>query len=151
MLPQLFSVQVLSLVVAAVAVFFGPLIQLFIAKVQIRAAILSANRQRWIDQLREQIAQFLVLASDLKTNAVFRIYDAETTFKKNLEMQLRRSTIQLLLNPNEKDHKRLVELIGSATANISTPPDKDTTDLTIIVSLSQAVLKREWERVKAAK
>jgi hypothetical protein len=56
---------VLPLVVAALAVLFGPIIQLVIAKAQIRASVLSTNRQRWIDQLREQLAEFIMAVAEL--------------------------------------------------------------------------------------
>lgn len=148
MSPQFFSLPVLSLIVAVLAVFFGPLIQLFIAKAHIRASVLSANRQRWIDQLREQVAELITLACDLKARAEFPALDGPTTLQKTFEMQLRRSTIELLLNPKEKDHQQLAKLIGEATAGITKPPDEDKTNIRAIVALSQAILKREWERVK---
>jgi hypothetical protein len=56
---------VLSLVIAALAVFFGPLISLRIAKRQIEASLavtirqtIAPMRQKWIDDLRERVAEY---------------------------------------------------------------------------------------------
>jgi hypothetical protein len=54
------AVWVFSLIaspmIALVAVIVGPLIQLRIAKRQIRSATVSANRQAWINTLRDNLA-----------------------------------------------------------------------------------------------
>jgi hypothetical protein len=66
-------------------------------------------------------------------------------------MHLCKSTIRLMLNPKEEDHRHLVKLLDDVTAGITKPIDEDKTDIPAIVALSQAILKREWERVKATK
>ncbi len=143
------SVEIISLLIAALAVFFGPLIQLYIAKGQIRASTLSANRQRWIDQLREQIAEFITVATELNTNAQFSFYDDRTVIQKTREMHLCKSRIKLMLNPKEEDHSTLLELLNNASIGITQSAEEDKTDIPAIVAVSQAILKREWERVKA--
>lgn len=145
------ALSLLSLVVAALAVFFGPLIQLFIAKKQIRATVLSANRQRWIDELRQLLAEFVTLAGELNAVARVGIYDGQNTVDKTSKMQLCRMKIMLMLNPAEDDHQRLLVLLQDAARGIHQSDDEDKTNIPAVVALSQSVLKREWVRVKATK
>ena len=59
--------------------------------------------------------------------------------------------IQLQVNPNEKDHQDLIKLI-TETALIVPDKTKDIIENERkIVALSQTILKKEWERVKAVK
>ncbi len=141
---------VLPLVIAALAVFFGPLIQLSIAKRQIRATVLSANRQRWIDELRQLLAEFVTLAVELNTIARTGMYSGQNTLDKTAKMQLCRTKIALMLNPAEKDHQLLLVLVGDAAKGIHQAGYEDKTDIPAFIALSQSILKREWVRVKAA-
>lgn len=74
--------------------------------------------------------------------------------------------IKLLLNPNERDHKKLIELVTKCRLALAddikklTPSDDDSPEksvsesqgelISVLVPLAQSVLKREWERVKKA-
>lgn len=48
-------VSALSALIASIA---GPLVTLYAARLQIRANVGSANRQRWVDEFRDVIANF---------------------------------------------------------------------------------------------
>ena len=148
---------VLALIVAILAVVVGPVLQLWIAKRQVRATVLSANRQRWIDSLRSQIADFL--ASLVTLNAVrseaFALPPAEYSAKLE-QFRLRQFTIRLMLNPNEKDHQRLDDALREGlTLVTSSGPGLKHDELGRILekidSIARPVLKREWERVKLLK
>ncbi len=65
--------------------------------------------------------------------------------------------IRLLINPNEPDHRELVELVKAATTladeefagvTSSEVVDRLADARNKIVAKAQSVLKREWERVK---
>jgi len=69
---------------------------------------------------------------------------------------LTETKINLLINPREKDHIQLTKLIRSAIEEIfKEKAEKDSKRLIeirdSIISLSQDILKREWERVKTGK
>lgn len=51
-------VGLVSPATALVASVTGPLVALHVGRTQVRAAVLSANRQRWIDTFRELMAEF---------------------------------------------------------------------------------------------
>jgi len=148
------AVQVITVITALVAVIVGPAVSLYIAKRQIRASVVSSSRQKWIDELRESIAGFMS-----EVNLASSIKHAGGTDERGLQainrLLLLNHKIDLLINPNEIDHARLAELISEATnvmANGKGSVD-DSTDAwdkrnSEITSLSQAILKREWVRVK---
>ena len=55
-----------SSLTALVAVIVAPLIQLRIAKRQIRSTTISANRQVWINTLRDNLATLWAYSSDVR-------------------------------------------------------------------------------------
>lgn len=143
------ALPVLSLAVAVLAVFVGPAIQLAIARKQIRATVLSANRQRWIDELRQQIAEFITLAGELSSLAKMDMNAGRATIDKTSKMQLCRMKIMLMLNSKEPDHRQLLALLEAASKGIYQSEEDDGTNIPGLVALSQSILKREWERVKS--
>lgn len=144
-----------ALLIALVAVFFGPMIQLVIAKSSIRAQVRAGNRQQWINTLRDEITGLL---SDLywmsfpgRQCSLF----AEELIRRAHDVMRRRTKIKLLINPKEKDHSQLVELIDEAVNFVASPSPVDLSSTAKlvelhdeIVALSQSILKREWKRVK---
>src|SRR5277367_5082703 len=57
---------IISSLTALVAVIVGPLIQLRVAKRQIRSTTISANRQAWINTLRDNLATIRAYSSDVR-------------------------------------------------------------------------------------
>jgi len=146
---------------ALVASIIGPIVTLLVAKRQFGASVLSANRQKWIEALREALAE---LVSLLVTALVVRAGwkgewdDGRGPVRQNPDlldklerMVLAQSKIRLLINPTEADHQLLLAAIDTALARIriGTSSDADTEkDIQAITRLAQAILKREWQRVK---
>lgn len=157
-------IPILSLVVAALAVFVGPTISVRIAKRQIRASaqlatsqirssleasnkqIIAPMRQAWINNLRDLLAEL--------TSSSLHYYVAGFEDRKEEEYQrvrLLQSKIQLMLNAKEEDHVLLEQLIKRMAAAIHYKKEEadEFPDLhTEVVALSRSILKREWDRVK---
>ena len=60
--------------------------------------------------------------------------------------------VTLLINPLEPDHQRLYEAIDAALQRLKSNDAADAetqADIETITALAQAILKREWQRVKA--
>jgi len=145
------NLALISLIVAGLAVFFGPLVQLIIAKAQIRSTVLSANRQRWIDQLRELISEIITGVPELLTHAEMNTIDTAAGIEKSVRIQFCRSKLALMLNPLEEDHVRLLHLVDKAIDMMSKPDSPNPLLFDEITKLSQKILKQEWIRVKANK
>ena len=160
---------VATLVVASVAAVAGPSIALVMGFVtrnsalriareqtstaiasvqsQIHANVVSSNRQKWVDSLRDELAEFLAERDLLtaKLNDIDR--DAASVRQSSARLTRLFHQLQLRLNPNEEDHRRILELADELSGK---PKDELNNNMIgELVSLAQAVLKREWNRVKA--
>ena len=138
-----------AIATALAAVIIGPFVTLRVAKQQIRAQTISANRHAWINSLRDELAAFLSLITSL----AFPIMDANRFRQAAEELILVHSKIKLRLNPKEQDHVQMNDLLNRAYESAISSDDKERrtvhTKRDEITALSQVILKREWERVKA--
>ena len=153
------TAQTISALVALVAVIVGPLVSLRVAKRQIesaklladlqaRANVLSKNRQEWINSLRAEVAGFITSVRMI-IPLLFAQKDSLEMHKLLSQMQLQFSKVKLLINPSESDHAALILKMSEIVDKVLSL-DKNTNALEDeLVQLSQRILKREWERVKA--
>jgi hypothetical protein len=145
--------SIISGLTALVAVIVGPIVSVYVARRQIRASVVSANRQKWIDSLRDQLAEFITAVRVVGLHRGLDLME-KAEYDSRLQQLLQiESQVTLLLNHNEDDHRVLIETIramieqlfaGDELAKRKLTADK----LPTISLLSQSILKREWERVK---
>ena len=148
-------IAIISAATALSAVLLSPLVSLWAAQRQSRVAVLSVNRQAWINALRDLISEYisivgLVHSGDWSSKT-------ENEFDKKMErLSFLQSKIRLMLNPSEDDHNQLCTLLkdllngigGRATRGEKRDPERARTIVDDVVPLAQSILKREWERVK---
>jgi hypothetical protein len=122
-------------------------------KREIAATVVSANRQKWIDELRNSIAAFQSLSGELLYRRTLgesgKWYD-DPRFERVTELRFK---IALLINPREEDHQNLLALVDRRLNLLSVAPaqevSKEGQEISAeLTSVAQKVLKREWERVK---
>jgi hypothetical protein len=119
----------------------------------------SENRQRWIDQFRDTLSILITNIPDPRDFPVDRDRKAKVYMEQH-------GKLELLMNPSERDHRGLMALVRHMYGHSHVPIDdiprkhlgfasldplkrEDHTYLkTQLVRLSNAALKREWERVK---
>lgn len=146
-------IPILSLVVAILAVFVGPIISWKITKRQIAASLKTANkqivapmRQAWINSLRDLIAEI--------SSSALHYYKAgyedrkDEEYKRLTELE---GKISLMLNFKEDDHKKLHDLIRRLLDSLARGKEGDNTFILThpeVLALSRDILKREWNRVK---
>jgi Icc-related predicted phosphoesterase len=150
-----FEPAVVSAITALVAIIVGPLVSICIAKNQINASVVSSNRQVWINRLRDELATLVGIIHHMPSahaNESVSTKDAIADYGKFVE---KFQVIKLLINPNETDHQELVRLIECADKKIIESINDKTANASefetigrSIVTQSQMVLKKEWERVK---
>ena len=110
-------IPVLSLVVAVLAVFFGPLLLWHSARRQVTLSLDVANkqitapmRQTWINSLSDLLAELtsigVVYVPEDQTHTT-------TRFDRMTHLQYR---VLLMLNPKEQDHQKLEQLIKQMVA-----------------------------------
>ncbi len=154
-------IGIISAATALVASVLGPVVTFQIGQAQIRAAVLSANRQKWIDGFRELIAGFCsqlaaivqVRKSIVKGGKVRLSIDPEIHHKFE-RLVFTVNKIKLMIDPLEDDHQKLLQVIESLLATLRTaPPSVDVQAVAEatarqIVDISQGILRREWKRVQ---
>jgi hypothetical protein len=153
-------ISLVSAATALVASIIGPVVTLSVAKRQFNATVLSANRQKWIETLRDAVAglvSLLVTAMVVKSrweqnwNRGRAALTDPALMEKLQQMVQTQFRIRLLLNPTEPDHVRLQQAIDAALKRLRSEESSDAdmeADIETITSLTQAILKREWQRVK---
>jgi hypothetical protein len=158
--------QWITLVLAAnamIASIAGPLVSTRIARIEFKANVLSVNRHKWIETMRDLVAslnsQLLIAAALRQTleEPTSIVIARDSELLKRVENLLRTvSKIELMLNPLEKDHQQLKALMSEAVDQLRSPPPGGSIEERIeaisrdIIQLVQAILKREWVRVKRA-
>jgi hypothetical protein len=148
------TIPILSLIVAAFAVFVGPLISMRIARRQVISSVQVANkqiiapmRQAWINSLRDLLAE---LTSSTR-HFFFRPGVKDQTGEAYRRLELLEHKVQLMLNPNEEDHRKLEDLIRNMIASMQGGKESAGDFMkayVAVIKLSREVLKREWDRVK---
>ncbi|HKE96125.1 MAG TPA: hypothetical protein VKB34_17585 [Povalibacter sp.] len=154
-------VSLVSACTALVASVAGPIVTLSVARRQFSANVLSANRQKWIETLRDMLAELIslmvaVVVVKARRQGAWDRGQGAIAEDPKLLMKLERIVlvqwkIRLLLNPTEPDHQELYRAIEAAFIRIQSEESNDAAtdaDLQRMTELTQAILKREWQRVK---
>ena len=115
--------------------------------------MVSANRQMWINALREDVAEFM--EKEIEWRLLFVAHqDGQSVICKDqakadeIMERIRFLTyrIELRLHPGERDHDTLINLI----AEPPTPPRIETLTAEI-KAVTQGILRREWKRAARAR
>jgi hypothetical protein len=154
-------ISLISACTALVASIAGPCVTLAVAKRNFNATVLSANRQKWIESLRDTLAELVsLLVSALVLKAKWKtgwnrgqgpVHSDPHMLDKLERIVGAHSRVRLLLNPTESDHQRLCECIEVAFKRLRSEQSFDSeseADIESITRLAQSILKREWQRVK---
>lgn len=144
-----------AILTALAAVIIAPLVTYFTTRRQIRATVVSVNRQAWIDKLRDELAELFELLTwrllqrpgTLSGEEGYR-YEAE----KRSRIRLFVNKVRLRLNPLESDSQKLLDLLmklkeAAIKGSQGQESDFDTL-MQQAVATAQTILKTEWTRVK---
>lgn len=145
--------------------------QIEIATKNIQAQVLSANRQQWINSLRESTAEYITSIHSLRKSRTIARHCLSLSRKDGTDFfMVHRDAINamtndarivdnlkyrilLLINPAESEAieiKRILNEVKLNTGSFKVKPNKQRLDELSkeLVSITQAYLKKEWERVK---
>lgn len=145
----------ISALTALAAVIVAPVVSVYVAKREIRASVVSSNRQAWINRLRDELAFFVREVRLVPPTLAAKAITMPEAISRYEGLTLREETVKLLLNPTESEHTDLLRLMKNSREKTQTAINKQqgmakeldqAADL--IVDMSQKVLKTEWERVK---
>lgn len=152
----LFS-SIISSLTALAAVIVGPLIQLRVAKRQIRSTTISANRQAWINTLRDNLATIRAYSSDVRELRAAPTNDPSMTAKIQEEARQAKillAKVALSLNPTEEDHQELLRTVerlwNISNSVVPDNPKGEAWEQAVqdLMTVANRILKTEWIRVK---
>jgi hypothetical protein len=154
-------IGMVSACTALVASIVGPVVALNVAKRQFSATAISVNRNKRIETLRDELAELIALltaALVIKSKWKDRweqgrgpINADPAMLEKFERIVLAQFRIQMLINPDDADDQHLVETIEVAIRRLRSEDAQDAeteADIRTTVKLAQAILRREWQRVK---
>jgi hypothetical protein len=154
-------ITLISATTAMIASIAGPFVNTRIAKFEFKANVLSVNRQKWIDTMRDLVAslnsQLLIAAALRQTleEPTGIVIARDPELSRRVENLLRTvSKIELMLNSLEQDHQQLNALMKEGIDQLRAPlPEHGIEDRIEVISrdiiqVSQGIFKREWVRVK---
>lgn len=156
--PSLGLISALTALFASIA---GPFVTLYVARTQLKANVRSANRQKWIDEFRELIAHFcseLSIVAQIRekivTDGRIVIHDAPDFLNAFGKLVYTSNKIRLMVNPLERDHQQLLELLNRMLVQLRTAPlDRDLQNeglqlIDQVIAMSLLIIRREWVRVQ---
>ena len=143
------TVAFLAMLVALAAVIVGPIASFKLARRQ----IISPIRQKWIDDLRDLVSTLLSKCrASLIMHEGHGLLDKDSPDEALLkEILFLEQKLQLMLNPNEKDHQDLVKLVRAITDDVQHGAGNIIEfgqRISDAAACCKGILKREWERVK---
>jgi hypothetical protein len=155
---DLLAITFVTACTALVSAAAGPVVSVVVATRQIRASLVSNNRERWSEALRDSLAEYiaLVLSAALIQEAQCKRPIAAIQEDPELARHVERvaqakSRILLMVNPDKPEHFQLClpleeayELLVEGTATMQ----RMSAITHAITSTGRAVLKHEWARVK---
>lgn len=155
---DLITVSFVAACSALVSAAAGPLSSVMVARSQARVSLISGNRERWIEALRDSIADYVAIAlgaavlQEARQEApVAAVRDDPELWHVVEGVTRARTRVLLMLNPVEAGHLELSAAIdrsyrilahGAARLEMIAPV------LDALTSAGRAVLKAEWSRVK---
>jgi hypothetical protein len=154
-------VSFISACTALVATIIGPYVAVKTARSQIKASVISSNRAKWIESLRDLVALaishwtgVMYLRAKLDTRDAIDIAKNIPLLNRVEGGLLTNSKIRLMLNPNEVDSQQLLKALDDVVNCLRSAEDQKVVESQVrshlqeIVRLSQSILKAEWIRVK---
>jgi tRNA(Met) C34 N-acetyltransferase TmcA len=127
--------------------FLAALIGAFVGAWASVRTVVDASRIRWIDTLREDVSDLLVIGTDLRRKRLRenRINEQEASRLKQLDFKIR-----LMLNPSESKHVELGNSINhfvQITLNKSIEDSEYYQTRQDVFCLCRCLLKQEWDRI----
>ena len=144
---------------AFVSAVVGPIVSYAIAHRKIRADLISNNRERWAEALRDSLAEYVALlisASIAKENLGADPLKAVSANRDLLQIVERiilvKNKIMLMSNPNEPSYAELCRLVDASYEALASEDSMSAKRVRAgaeeITRVGRAILKLEWMRVK---
>jgi hypothetical protein len=161
---QVLATLPLSLITATtalVASIMSPFVTLSVARRQFRANVISSNRQKWIETLRDRLSELLSLmnaAQLIKRHSIESWRGGLGPVQANLSLTekferayMALAEIRLLTNASDPEHQHLNDALAAALAHLQHDELRDgelAGSVEDIIALGRMIIRHEWGRVK---
>ena len=153
------TITFLTASTALIAGVASPIVSISVARRQFKASVISNNRERWIEALRDAISEYIAIVTTVvlmarHARSADRDIDlADQGMLKAIErVVLVRSKIMLMTNPTKDHHRDLclcIEAVHRALVSKERlDPEQWRSHLDAITRAGHTVLEIEWARVK---
>ena len=153
------TITFLTASTALIAGVAGPIVSISVARQQFKASVISNNRERWIEALRDAISEYIAIVTTVvlmarhARSADGDIDWADHEMLKAIErIVLVKSKIMLMTNPTKDHHRDLCQCIEAVHRALVSKEKRDPEHwrphLEAITRAGHTVLEIEWARVK---
>ena len=153
------TITFLTASTALIAGVASPIVSISVARQQFKASVISNNRERWIEALRDAISEYIAIVTNVVLMACHaRSADgdldwADQEILKTIErIVLVRSKIMLMTNPAKDHHRDLRQCVEAVDRALLSKERLDSEQwrprLDAIARAGHAMLEIEWARVK---
>jgi hypothetical protein len=155
------TISIVSAFAAVFASIIGPVVTLVVAKRQFGANVLSTNRQKWIENFRDCLAEFIALmtrAALLKAESRPKPASSNESAVSGPaigdiaeRLMLSYAQLSLLAKDDDSTHHQLLQLARQALQSLHS---EDTAvhdlerDIIGLTTIGRAIIRSEWARVK---
>jgi hypothetical protein len=153
------TIAFITAITALTAAVMSPFVSLFVARMQIRATVVSNNRERWIEALRDAVSEYVALL--LTASMVLQAMKGDRVKELSEQGDLRqiverivmmKSKIMLMINPRDQRCAELCEKVEGSyeslafDASVSVSMVRSQADE--ITRAASEILRAEWARVE---
>jgi hypothetical protein len=132
-----------AVLVSLLTAIVAPAVAIYVARRQIRATVVSANRQKWIEQLRDVLSEFL--AVHIVAFHTKKLSDPEISTKV-FHLQ---NKIVLMTDPSDDRHLELNRIVEEIVSSGPNDPGIDVWELKQrLVDVARQIFKAEFGRAK---
>jgi hypothetical protein len=155
------TIALVSACAAFLSACIGAVVSYKVNEREIKAKIISASRQKWIDNIQELVAELMsyslsvaILKQQIKrTDPVAAVATNPLLLDKIEHVELVKNKIALLLDPMKPDHRALHEAVDIAYQRVVSRDHFDIVDAfsgdaALITQRARHIVKSQWERVK---
>jgi Co/Zn/Cd efflux system component len=155
------TVTIITACAALISAVFGGFVTFRANERKIKAAIITANRQKWGETLRDLLAEMMSVAYSVAivkrqittVDPVAAVAADRVLLDKVEHFALVKNKIKLMLNPEKDDHRPLLDAVNSIYQHLGSREEFDVVDrlhedIERVTEQAQILLRREWQRVK---
>jgi hypothetical protein len=154
-----YTITLITATTAMIAGIAGPFVAYLVARKQIRASVISSNRESWIVALRDALAEYIAIVASaaLLIGETRDTFDAIARSDRELLRALERGMlvrckVLLMTDPKGSADRELhgtIEAVYSALVKREIPaPTEWRARIEAVMSAGRTVMRAEWARVK---